>query len=150
MAEPEALLALKLRLIRADQPFADERRQLGSDLCVIRAERPNCSPMKNLAFDSGSFEHPALRVVELVQAGSEQGSQSRRDCHFARRLLRHRQHLRDEQRVSPSGAGDSFAYFGRDSASDELVDSSVRKWFEREAHGPMAAPFGEFRPRDAK
>ena len=106
VAEAEAVLAHELRLVRADQPFADERGQPGRYLALLGRECLHPTAVEDLALDRPSLDDPPLGRIEPVQAGCEQRLQRGRDAHLAARLARHRRHLLEEERVAAGGPND--------------------------------------------
>jgi hypothetical protein len=87
---------------------AHERSEAGRDLRLLRAKRLDSAAVEDLALDRTAFEHPALRLVELVEPRRQKRLQCRRHSDL-RIFRRHGEHLGDEERVARRCLGDPFA-----------------------------------------
>ena len=88
VAEAEAVLARELRPVRPDQLLAHERGQARRHLGLLGCERLHGAAVEDLALDRAALEHASLGRLELVEPGSEQRLQRRRDDDLALRLVR--------------------------------------------------------------
>ena len=79
MPEAEPVVAGQLGPVGTDQVLPGQHRQPGRDLGLLGRERLNGAAVEELSFDGTALEHGALGRVELVEAGSEERTQSRRD-----------------------------------------------------------------------
>ena len=74
-------------------------------------QRLDGAAVEDLALDRAALEHGPLGRRELVEPGGEQRLERRRDDHLAApvAVVRHHQHLADEQRVPPGRPRDLLA-----------------------------------------
>ena len=100
VAEAEAVLAGELRPVGADQLAPDERGQAWRHLRLLGGECLDGAAVEDLALDRAALEHPPLGRVELVEPRRQQRLQRRRHLDLVPGLLRHRDHLADEERVA--------------------------------------------------
>ena len=106
--------------------------------------------MEDLALDRAALEHPPLGRVELVEAGREQRLQGRRHLDLVARLIGHRQHLADEQRVAAGRAGDPLAQLLRHSRADQARRVLAAQRLEPHRHRPGGAAVEQLRARHAQ
>ena len=120
VAEAVAVVAGELGAVGTDELAPHECCEPGRDLRLLGSERLHAAAVEDLALDGAALEHPALGLVELVEPSRQQSLQRRR--HVDVRILgRHREHLRDEERVAARGAGDPLAQLIRDRVADQRV-----------------------------
>ena len=120
VAEAVAVVAGNQSTVGTHELAPDECGEPGRDLRLLGSERLHAAAVEDLAFDGAALEHPALGLVELVEPRREQSLQRRRYVDVSV-LGRHREHLRDEQRVAARGAGDPLAQLMRDRVADQRV-----------------------------
>ena len=102
--------------------------------------------MEDLALDGAPFEHPAFGVVELVEAHREQRPERWRHLDLSV-FGRHREHLRDEQRVAARRVRDPRAQLRRDVVADHVVGLFRGQRLEPQRGRPRGAPLDQLRPR---
>ena len=101
MPKPVRIVTHELRAIRPHKLLADQRTQPLVDLAVAISHRGNRTPMKEAALDRAALQDGTFGGVELVEPGSQQRLNRRRNLN-ARRLAVAGQgeHLFQEQRIS--------------------------------------------------
>ena len=104
----------KVARLPADQLFAHQAHEAGCDeLAALRGrERDDPTDVEHLPFDGSALEQSALLGRELLEPRSKQAL----DCGWHRDLAgivlalrEHREHLLEEQRISPRRRGDARA-----------------------------------------
>ena len=78
VAEAVAVVARELGAVGPDELVAHERGEPGRDLRLLGGERLDGAAVEDLTLDRAALEHPALRLVELVEPGRQQRLQRRR------------------------------------------------------------------------
>ena len=150
VAEAEGVVSGELGPVGADQLLAHERGQARCHLAVVR-EGLDGAAVEDLPLDRAPLEHRALRGVELVEAGGEQGLERRRDGDLAFCLRGHRHHLGHEQRVAARPRGRSARGGLRRRPSGISSSTSVSgSGSSRSSTGQSARPLGQFRPGEAE
>ena len=120
VAKAIAVVTGDLSAVGTHELAPHERCEPGRDLRLLGSERLDAAAVEDLALDGAALEHPALGLVELVEPRREQSLQRRRHVDVSI-LGRHREHLRDEQRVAACGAGDPLAQLVRHRVADQRV-----------------------------
>ena len=110
VAEAKGVVPGQLRAVGTDQLLADEPSQSRDDRAVL-GQRLHRAAVEDLALDSASLEHGALRLLELVEACGQQRLQVRRDENVRARALGDRCHLSQEERVSAGRMSDPGSQF---------------------------------------
>src|SRR5262249_56036377 len=98
MAEPVGLVALELRPFGTDELLAYERGEPQRYLAAV-AQRLHGSAVEHLALDGAALDDASLFGLELVEPRCEQRLQRGRHDDLAAALVRHRDHLGDEDRI---------------------------------------------------
>src|SRR5262249_6211983 len=74
VAKAEAILAGKLRSIKAEQAMTHEGCRPWRDLALLDGQSLNGAAVEDLSFDRAAFENPSLGGVQLVEAGRNHGA----------------------------------------------------------------------------
>ena len=148
VAEAKAVVARQLRAVGSDELPPHERSQARRHLSLLRCKRLHRTPVEELALDRSPLQHPPLGLVQPVEPRCEQGLQRRR--HFDVLLLaRHRQHLRDEERVPARSVRDPIAQLPGRLVADQLVGLVLAQRLEPEHAWPGRPALEQLRPRHA-
>ena len=139
VTEAIAVVARELSAVGTHELAPHECGEPGRDLRLLGSERLHAAAVEDLALDGAALEHPALGLVELVEAGRQQRLQRGRHVDVAI-LGRHREHLRDEERVAARRAGDPLAQLARDGVADQRVRLLRGERLEAQRPGPARTP----------
>ncbi len=149
VTEAEAVVAREQRSLRPDQLLADERRQARRHLRLHGSERLHRAPVEDLSLDRAALEDAPLGCVELIEARCEQRPKGGRDHDLFNRLVDHRQHLADEERIPARGTSDALPELAGKLGRDELVDGVVAERLEAKCDRPGRAALDEVGTRHA-
>ncbi len=149
MAESVAVVARELGRVWADELVAHERGQAGGHLRLVGVEGLHGAAVEDLALDGAAFEHPALRLLELVESGGQQRPQCRRHLDVCA-PRGHREHLQDEQRVAARSAGDSRPELPRHGDADQRARLLRLERLQPHRPRPAGTPFQQLRSGHAQ
>ena len=131
--EPERVVIGKERRARPDELLANEAEQTRGHVGVVGREGRDRAAVEDLSLDRAPLERGPLGGRELVEPRREERLDRPRHRHRIRRLLDHREHLLDEERVAFRGRPDPLAQL-RSSAGRRGARRSARR-----SPGPKAA-----------
>ena len=128
---------------------AHEPGEPGRDLRLLGSKRLHGAAVEDLALNGAALEHPALRLVELVEAHHQQRLQRRRHLDLGV-VGGHREHLRDEQRVAARRVRDPLAQLARDGVADQYVGLLRGQRLQPQRRRPARAPLHQLGPSHAQ
>ena len=106
--------------------------------------------MEDLALDRPTLQHPPLGRFEAVQAGREQRPQRGRHLDLVPGLVRHRDHLMDEQRIASGSGLDPYAKPRRYTRPDQGGGFLPCERLQPHGHRPGGAAVKQLRARHAQ
>ena len=118
-------------------------------MCFLGVERLHGTAVEDLAFHRAPLQHPPLGAGELVEPGLEKRPQGRGHVHLAA-LRRHREHLRQEERIAAGRLCHPAAELGRKLVADQDVHLVRGQRLEPQRDRPLAASREQVGPARAE
>ena len=149
MPEAKGVVPRQQRPSGPDQLPADERGEPRADMCFLGVERLHGTAVEDLAFHRAPLQHPPLGAGELVEPGLEKCPQGRGHVHLAA-LRRHREHLRQEERIAAGRLCHPAAELWRKLVADQHVHLVRGQRLEPQRDRPLAASREQVGPTRAE